>query len=937
VKILRPVHFAIALCAALFAASPAGAQVPAWSQSVDGPAKTPAYLGDGALITRALAVDGSGNVVATGSNSRAGQTDFLTTKLSATNGAVLWQRSYAGPAGRNDDPLGVAVDSAGNVLVAGLSFDAVGNIDIKAIKYAASDGAVLWERAIAGGTFNVAYVIAVDASGNALIATETNASGNSDVRVLKLAGTSGATLWDQVFNTGRDDYVADLALDRLGNAIVAGVSVNGAGKDAMVILKFAGTNGAVLWQQSFSAGTRDEAYSLALDAAGDAFITGYSVAGADSSVMTLKVAASNGAILWQRAYNGGGQDYGQAVAVDASGHVLVTAQVRNARGDYDFKTIKYSGSDGALLWDQSFDGGADDYAYSIAADAAGNAIVVGSSSSNDQTDWKVIGYASANGAVLFEYRMAGTANRNDDAYAVVTMPGAAFVGGVAFDADAPSVRLVRLDYATTSSPPPPAAPASGNLALASNGASASASSSFGLGYPVAAIIDGERRGSNWTAGGGWADGTAHAAPDWVQINFGAARSIDRVVVYTVQDNYASPAEPTDAMTFAAYGIVDFSVQGWDGAGWVTLGAVSGNNRVKRSVAFTAFTTDRIRIVVTSALAGVARITEVEAWASASSPAGSNVALASNGGVATASSTFGAGYPVAAVNNDERSGARWTTDGGWADGTVNAAPDWVQVAFNAQKSIDRVVVYTLQDNYASPVEPTDVMTFTAYGIVDFTVQGWDGSAWVTLGTVSGNNRVKRTVAFSPFTTDRIRVHVTNALAGVARITEIEAWEAGALPARSNVSLDSAGAVSTGSSTYGPGYPVAAVINDERAGARWTAGGGWADSTINAFPDWVQVAFNGSKTIDSVVVYTVQDNYANPAEPTDTMAFTAYGIVDFSVQGWNGSAWVTLGTASGNNRVKRTVAFSPFTTDRIRVHVTNALAGVARITEIEAWGR
>ena len=102
------------------------------------------------------------------------------------------------------------------------------------------------------------------------------------------------------------------------------------------------------------------------------------------------------------------------------------------------------------------------------------------------------------------------------------------------------------------------------------------------------------------------------------------------------------------------------------------------------------------------------------------------------------------------------------------------PDWVQINFNGTKTIDRAVVYTLQDNYSSPVEPTDTLSFSAYGVTDFTVQGWDGSAWVTLGTVSGNNLVKRTVSFAAFTTDRIRVNITGALAVYSRLTEIEAW-------------------------------------------------------------------------------------------------------------------------------------------------------------------
>jgi hypothetical protein len=220
------------------------------------------------------------------------------------------------------------------------------------------------------------------------------------------------------------------------------------------------------------------------------------------------------------------------------------------------------------------------------------------------------------------------------------------------------------------------------------------------------------------------------------------------------------------------------------------------------------------------------------------------------------------------------------------------------------------------------------------VTDFSVQAWNGSSWITLGTVNGNNLVKRTVSFGPYTTDRIRISITGALASSSRITEVEAWGVSAGP--SNVALGATGAVASASSTFNAGHPVAAIINNERAGANWGNGGGWADATSNVYPDWVQIIFSGSMTIDHVVVYTVQDNFASPIEPTDTQTFSLFGVKDFTVQGWNGNAWVTLGTVTGNNLVKRTVSFAAYTTDRIRINVTNALASSSRITEVEAWG-
>jgi hypothetical protein len=325
------------------------------------------------------------------------------------------------------------------------------------------------------------------------------------------------------------------------------------------------------------------------------------------------------------------------------------------------------------------------------------------------------------------------------------------------------------------------------------------------------------------------------------------------------------------------------------------------------------------------------------------PAGeTNVALASNGGIASASSTYtqsGSSFAAAAINNNERAGVNWGNGGGWIDATANSYPDWVEIDFNGSKTIDHVIVYTLQDNYTSPVEPTDTLTFGLYGVTDFTVQGWNGASWVTLGTVSGNHLVKRTVNFTATTTDRIRINVTNALASYARITEVEAWGVNAGPLQINVALASNGGIASASSTYtqsGYSFAAAAINNNERAGVNWGNGGGWIDATANAYPDWVEIDFNGSKSIGHVVVYSVQDNYASPVEPTDSMTFGLYGITDFTVQGWNGASWVTLGSVSGNNLVKRSVNFTATATNRIRINVTNALSSFSRITEVEAWG-
>ena len=113
--------------------------------------------------------------------------------------------------------------------------------------------------------------------------------------------------------------------------------------------------------------------------------------------------------------------------------------------------------------------------------------------------------------------------------------------------------------------------------------------------------------------------------------------------------------------------------------------------------------------------------------------------------------------------------------------------------------------------------------------------------------------------------------------------------------------------------------------------------WHDATGATFPDWVEIAFAGSKTIDEVVVYGVQDAWNTPSEPTPTMTWLYWGISDFTVQAWTGAEWQTVpgGVIRSNNLVRRALTFAPITTSRIRVLSERTIDGWSRLTEVEAF--
>jgi len=138
-------------------------------------------------------------------------------------------------------------------------------------------------------------------------------------------------------------------------------------------------------------------------------------------------------------------------------------------------------------------------------------------------------------------------------------------------------------------------------------------------------------------------------------------------------------------------------------------------------------------------------------------------------------------------------------------------------------------------------------------------------------------------------------------------------------------------------FNPSYAIDGVRHTTPAGGNY-----WRDE--HGLPSWLQVDFDGEKTIDEVALITVQiPGYETGADPTETQT-TSQGVTAFDVLFWTGKEWkpVSAGTITGNSLAWKRVRFpfSPVTTSKIRVVVNvgfNSTDGIARIVELEAWGR
>lgn len=391
-----------------------------WEKRYSGPAG----YGDEA---HSVAVAENGNIVVSGSSKNAlGNFDYYTAKYAAADGAVIWEKRYNGPAHDIDKASAMEVDVAGNVVVTGLSKDIIGESDYYTTKYASSDGTVLWEKRYNGpnNDHDNAISAIIDARGDVVV---TGSSG-LNYYTAKYAATDGTQLWEKRENPlttshirSRSDVGRAVAIDGGGNVVVTGTSTRSIGNEDYYTAKYTAGDGSLVWEQRYN-GTGngyDSASALALDGTGNVVVTGISISGGQASFYTAKYAAADGALLWEKRQAG---NQAEAVAVDRSGNVIVAGSSYSEATKTDFYTVKYAATDGTLLWTKVYNGPANDFdhATAVAVDSSDNVIVTGSSYSDaSRTDFYTAKYAAADGALLWERRYNDPNNDYDNANVVL--------------------------------------------------------------------------------------------------------------------------------------------------------------------------------------------------------------------------------------------------------------------------------------------------------------------------------------------------------------------------------------------------------------------------------------------------------------------------------------------------------------------------------------
>jgi hypothetical protein len=408
-------------------------------------------------VGRSIAVDASGNVYTTGSFqgtadfdpgpgtfnlSSAGNYDIFISKLDSS-GNFVWAKKFGGTL--DDYSHSIAVDASGNVYTTGsfqltTDFDpgsgtfnltSAGLFDIFISKLDAS-GNFVWAKQLAGTKSNGGRSIAVDASGNVYSTgrfTETvdfdpgtgtfnlNSGLAPNAYISKL-NASGEFVWaKQLGGTSSVSVGCSITLDDFGNVYTTGYFSDtadfdpgpgafiftSAGGDDIFISKL-DASGNFVWAKQLGGTSDDSGLSIALDALGNVYVTGYFqgtvdfdpsqgtfylTSAGEADIFISKLDAS-GNFLWAKQMGGTFDESGYSIAVDASGNVYTTgffegtADFDPGQGTFNLTSVGMTDifiskldASGNFVWAQRMGNQNWDYSNSIAVDASNNVLTTG--------------------------------------------------------------------------------------------------------------------------------------------------------------------------------------------------------------------------------------------------------------------------------------------------------------------------------------------------------------------------------------------------------------------------------------------------------------------------------------------------------------------------------------------------------------------------------
>jgi len=347
-----------------------------------------------------------------------------------------------------DDVMAIAVDANGAAYVAGATWstdfptkspfqaaNAGGNGDACVTKISADGRSMLYSTYLGGNAGDIAFGIAIDASGAAYVTGQTSSTnfptqspiqsgllGTLNAFVAKLS-PSGATLsWSTYLGGTGGDVGMGVAVDASSAAYVIGRTTSTnfpttatalqaalAGSGDAFVAKISASGSALVYSTYLGGSANELAAGIAVDASGAAYVCGTTQStnfptasplqasnAGNQNAFVAKINAAGSALVYSTYLGGSGSDLAHSIAIDASGAAYVAGSASSANfpttagafqgvssGGGDAFVAKISAAGGSLVYSTYLGGSSGDSAIGVAVDAYGRAVVAGNTTSAD--------------------------------------------------------------------------------------------------------------------------------------------------------------------------------------------------------------------------------------------------------------------------------------------------------------------------------------------------------------------------------------------------------------------------------------------------------------------------------------------------------------------------------------------------------------------------
>ncbi|HLF15420.1 MAG TPA: T9SS type A sorting domain-containing protein, partial [Bacteroidota bacterium] len=393
-----------------------------------------------------IALDTAGNVYVAGKSAGAGSGyDYATVKYD-NDGNQVWAMRYNGPGNADDAATGLAVDDSMNVYVSGWSYGGASGLDYATVKYNAS-GVEQWVKRYDGPTSGTDSVTAMVLDGfDALYVTGVSQDTINDYQTIRYDAGTGDSVWGaRYFSTTGPSIPRAMLLRASSELYVTGSSRTDSSGSDIVTIRYNADDGTVDWESRYDGADHadDDGYALSVQGASRLYVTGKSVrAGAFTDVLTIRYNQSNGAENWASSHNGVANDDDAGVAVGGGNNPTVLASSIGPGTGHDVKLIRYNAS-GSEQWSIRYNGpsNGEDVPYALHENEGAIYVAAASTKSKGKgTDFVVIKHVDPDELKYRTIRQADIIGKGVNLKSSISVPNFANLRDEAFAAAFPKIK-----------------------------------------------------------------------------------------------------------------------------------------------------------------------------------------------------------------------------------------------------------------------------------------------------------------------------------------------------------------------------------------------------------------------------------------------------------------------------------------------------------------